>query len=136
MVYPQYGGHTVRKDLNTTIRPRIATVDKSPVMIMFTNTLGKRIPEVMWQPNHFVPLLPLAPVVEVEDLTEWQNMAESELDSDVDPQPMLDSDVGPRPLLDADVGPERLVADEGSQPLLDADVDPQPLDANLSSRKS
>ena len=56
-VYPTYGGHTVRNDLQRTFLPRIATSEKE-AYIMWTNTRGKTCPEASWIPNHFAVLLP------------------------------------------------------------------------------
>lgn len=55
-VYPTYGGHNVRGDLNVTFSPRSRKVIKE-LNIMWTNTNGKATSEALWAPNHFVPLI-------------------------------------------------------------------------------
>ena len=68
-VYPQYAGHTVRKDYHNLIVPRLGLPLMSvPLYIMWTNCKGKAEEEKQWAPNHFVPLLPLHIAAIVEDI--------------------------------------------------------------------
>lgn len=55
-VYPQYGGHTVRDDINRKFLPR-EEAKYSDIYIMWSNTTGIQDPPNMWRPNHFVALL-------------------------------------------------------------------------------
>jgi len=62
-VYPLYGGKTIRDDLHRRFPPfRMSEQDKAKeVYIMWSNINGANIPEIDWQPNHFVPLLKTSP---------------------------------------------------------------------------
>jgi hypothetical protein len=61
-VYPQYGGQTVRSDLNRTFLPFQKTeTNKSKVYIMWSNIQGNRLTEKEWHPNHFVLLIKMYP---------------------------------------------------------------------------
>lgn len=62
-VYPTYGGHTVRADLNRVFLPNrtYSCLQPQPVHIMWTSMRGKiGHTEKSWNPNHFVVLLPEA----------------------------------------------------------------------------
>ena len=66
LVYPEYGGYTVRNDLNRDFLPRVFT-HCEPVHIMIS-THGCSAEPKDWTPNHFVLLLPASPppTIEVE----------------------------------------------------------------------
>ena len=61
-VYPQYGGQTVRSDLNRTFVPfQKEETNKNKVYIMWSNLQGNNLPEKLWRPNHFVTLIKMYP---------------------------------------------------------------------------
>ena len=68
-VYPEYGGQTVRCNLNRKMMPACESTTKKPAFIMWTNVHGKEIKEALWAPNHFVVLLP----IDREHHLTWQN---------------------------------------------------------------
>jgi hypothetical protein len=68
-VYPLYGGHTVRKDLNRVFLPTNTNKKyDDAVHILWTRVWGKsNIKAAKWNPNHFVTLLPDKPkIIEVD----------------------------------------------------------------------
>ena len=64
-VYPEYGGHNVRCHFHRLLQPRIPAASTSRDAaaklipgIMWTRTDGKKLPEAVWRPNHFVACRP------------------------------------------------------------------------------
>ena len=57
-VYPEYAGYTVRQHLHRKIVP-VQPKTAQQIFIMWTNTRGKEREEALWNPNHFVVLLPI-----------------------------------------------------------------------------
>lgn len=69
-VYPNLGHINVRRDLNRIVTPRNMTdenINSSPVHIMWSSTRMDMTTQ-HWVPNHFVPLLPMMPAVDVVQL--------------------------------------------------------------------
>lgn len=56
-IYPDYAGGIVKKHFHREIVPRMGKSENT-VHIMWTNTSGKRLKEVLWKPNHFVVCVP------------------------------------------------------------------------------
>lgn len=56
-IYPVYGGHTVRGDINRIFLPR-ENSSREPGYLLWSSTSGVNEEPKTWKPNHFVILLP------------------------------------------------------------------------------
>lgn len=94
-VYPERGNPVVRQQLHRIIHPRIQSSDVK-LHIMWTATRDD-MPDEHWVPNHFVPLLPIAPPdLSTEKSAPEQTLEKMEIDFKEDTATLLNKYVAVR----------------------------------------